>query len=364
MRKVYLSGLVLSILLSGCGGGGGDGGTASTTPPPNTGTPPTPPPETGNPPPGNDTVKLIESFTYLKPPFSRGLNPNSWNATGNSGILYDMPSCLISSSAHTTVKVYSDASVETTFSTKRGAFDDLCSVKRAFAVQDLNDGKIEANYINGYTFYDQNSKIYYDVDYPSNEVTKLSSITNDGLTAVVQYQSGKTSNTKVYRAYKQINLSDIGMTPKTVPFFNQGKPDDIMELGATDGFRWSDSIYSLVGNLYLYKTVGVTTYSFDPNVYIIYNNAQIETKELGAPNFQRGYISEAFEVIYPENQKAINAQYVSAYTFYDSKTKVFYEVSGYVGGTDMIVDITNDGNTAVLQDGSIKQIVRSYKKVF
>ena len=358
MRKVYLSGLVLSILLSGCGGGGGDGGTASTTPPPSTGTPPTPPPEAVNPPPSSDAVKLIESFS-VQPDW----RPYIHDVTGNIGYLYDLTNCSLNSLYQANIKIYSDANVESSFETNKYKVNDTCVVARVFSQQKPNDGKIEANYINGYTFYDQNSKIYYDVDYPSNEVTKLISITNDGMTAVVQYQSGKTTNTKIFRAYKQINLADAGIKPKPITFFSKGNPSDIMELGIVENIDILNTPYSLEGNLYLYKTVGVTKNYSDLTQYVILNDTQIAMQNSSQANVQSGYITDVFERVYPQNQKSINAQYISNQTFYDSKSKVYFEVKSSISGTDMIVDTTNDGNTAVLQDGRILQIVKSYKKV-
>lgn len=357
MRKIYLSGIVLSILLSGCGGGGG---AANTTPPPNTGTQPTPPPEAGNPPPGNETVKLIDSFTG-----TTEWQPYFNDIAGLNGYLYNLANCDLGSSTYkVSIKIYTDATAESSFNTNKYQYNDTCLVTRVFSQQKPSDGKIEANYINGYTFYDKNSKTYYDVDYFSNDYTTLISISNDGMTVVAQNKTGTTQNAKLIRAYKEIYLTEAGITPKFPPFFSTGNPGDIMEYGlAEDVTSPYKPPYNFVGNLYLYKTEGVSKDWRYPTTYKIFNDRQIEMKNANEANVQRGYITEVFERIKPIDQKAINAQYLSPSTFYDSKSKVFFELDYQGFGTDMIVDITNDGNSAVLRDGRISKIVKSYKKV-
>ncbi len=99
-------------------------------------------------------------------------------------------------------------------------------------------------------------------------------------------------------------------------------------------------------------------------IYTIHNNAQIKLQKLNGTDYQEGYISKAIEILTPKNKTSINAVFLDNKTFYDSNDKVFYDISyDPIKNTDMIVDITNDGNTAVLQDGRIVAITRSYKQV-
>ncbi len=172
------------------------------------------------------------------------------------------------------VNVLSDASVETWTETNAGISPDFCAVKRIFAIQKLNNGKIEANHITGDRFYDQKSKIYYEVaNHYSDSEPKLTSITitNDGMTVTAEVQEDlvKKIEVIVIRAYKEIKFSEAGITQKPIPFFHKGNPNDIMETGVI--YRGDTQINGetkFTGNHYKYTAKGISIYSGGSGIYI------------------------------------------------------------------------------------------------
>ncbi len=337
MKKNLLSSLVIAVLLSGCGGGGGgdsssasgDGGSSTPT----------------------DTRSLIASFTgsktYLSEPYD----------FINGMALFDVDG--IHSSLFTfNVNIYDDGSVET-FDTRYNIYDKGI-LNRLFATFNPINSAIDASCINSFTCYDKNSKIYYEVESAYNvyeKATKLVSIINDGLTAVVQLPDNTTRNTAIKRVYSELNMPEVGIKIKPAPVLHQGVATELVESGFANSEYGKP--YTFDGMYYLYKIEGV---SFSAGEYAIYNNGNVSIRNSNSSTTQNGYVSQYYKRIKPVDKTNTNYEYVSSYTYYDSVNKVFYETKNPYG-QDTITAITNDGNTAVFSNGRNFQITKAYQKV-
>ncbi len=348
-NNIMVSSILLSVFLSGCGGGGGE------TPPP---------PRQGLPPSENIQPQAFESFTDT----SRFPGSHVYNFIGNIGYLYNLQDCRPNVFNDTYVVVYNNGTAEMTNNlTLNGSVwaTEDCIVAKAFIAVKAKDGDVNAYPLGSdYTYYDQGTKTFFQIDYPYDS-GKIVSITNDGMAAVLQNPDGTQQNTKLIRAFNQVDMSGIGIAPQIAPLFNQDNPSDVLEQGFVD--HDYNKPYVIKGNFYLYNVQGVNFSSWSADYYVIYNDKKIAVQKYDK-NTQSmtsavyGLVTDVYERIQPVNQEQVNAQYVSDYTFYDSVKKYFYEVNHTISGTSMLVDITNDGYSGILQDGRVVSIVLSYKK--
>jgi hypothetical protein len=347
MKKTLLASSVVVALsmLTGCGGGGDSGSTSSAT--------------TGTSESTSSSASLIESGmvntdTYRKP----------YTIVGNYGALYNAPGCVVYNMYDKTIfSVFSDASASTSYSLRsNGTRTFNCLVSEAFFTQNLANATINASYIGNGTLYDASSKIFYDVSGYSPPSIMVS-IINDGLNGV----SDTGDSIRILRAYKKINLSDIGISPKQKPaFFGQGVATDVVEFGRTTSEVNSD-VYDFEGSLYLYSISGTTVNLSDHDTYVIYNDGRVVLS--GSKN---GYLTAVYELLPRSNQSVVNANYVSGsvygyHTFYDSSTKYYYELDGSALNNHQfslaVNSVTSDGYVAVFSDGGRAQILKAYKKL-
>lgn len=335
MKKILSVAAAVSFsMLAGCGGGGG-GDSSSTSG------------DGGSTNPA-ETRSLIASFSN-----SKKLNyPYDFI---NGIALFDVNG-IHTASFTFNVNVYDDGSVET-LNTRYNIYDKGV-LNRLFVVQNASNSTIDASCINNYTCYDKTSKKYYDLDFVSDyERSKLIAVTNDGLTAVMQNSDNTTQNIPIVRSYSEVEMSSVGINIKPVPILYQGVASDLVESGFADSETGKP--YTFEGIHYLYTIQGA---SVSGAQYAIYNNGNATILNSNSSTPLNGYVSTHYKRVKPVDKINTSYEYVSSYTYYDNAGKIFYETTNPYG-QDTIIEITNDGNTAVFSSGRKFQITKAYQKV-
>ncbi len=333
--------LVVSILFISCGGGSsGDSTTGSTNTNPN-------------------TPLIVDSFTNT---LSSSLN-KVYNTFNNSDYYYNLPTCRLGGLYNTSIKIQDNSIVETAFRISNNTYSGVCLLDSAFKKLDLVNDTIDASYVNENTFYDNTTKIYYDIrprlSYSGRELTSIVEITNDGLNGVLD----NGSIIQIQEAYKKSDLYNLGIT-KFEPIYNfqQGPSDYIMELGYSAGS--TSKVYDFGGFNYNYSLTGCNLRTSRYN-FTTYNDLRM-TISNSYTSLTTCTISDVYEKLDLINE-TITASYVNENTFYDNTTKIYYDITPRLSysGRELtsIVEITNDGLNGVLDNGSIVQILEAYKKI-
>jgi hypothetical protein len=232
INSIILSTITAGFLI-GCGdGGGGDSTTGSTNTNPN-------------------TPLIVDSFTNT---LSSSLN-KVYNTFNNSDYYYNLPTCRLGGLYNTSIKIQDNSIVETAFRISNNTYSGACLLDSAFKKLDLVNDTIDASYVNENTFYDNTTKIYYDITSPltvaGDELRSIVQITNDGLNGVLD----NGSIIQIQEAYKKSDLYNLGIT-KFEPIYNfqQGPSDYIMELGYSAGS--TSKVYDFGGFNYNYSLTG------------------------------------------------------------------------------------------------------------
>ncbi|CAA6816067.1 MAG: Unknown protein [uncultured Sulfurovum sp.] len=346
MKKI--NSILLSTITAGflVGCGGGDSTTGSTNTNTNTNT---------------NTPLIVDSFTNT---LSSILN-KVYNTFNNSDYYYNLPTCRLGGLYDTSIKIQDSSIVETTFTMSNNTYSGVCLLDSAFKKLDLVNDTINASYVNENTFYDNTTKIYYDItptlSVEGKELKSIVQITNDGLNGVLD------DNTiiQISRAYKKSDLYNLGIT-KFEPIYNfqEGPSDYIMELGYSPNTNSTSKVYNFEGFNYNYSltgcNLGTTNYNFTT-----YNDLRM-TISNSYTSLTTCTISDVYQKLDLINE-TITASYINENTFYDNTTKIYYDITPALSysGRELrsIVQITNDGLNGVLDNGSIIQILEAYKKI-
>lgn len=341
----YVGGLGLALVLSmgliGCSGG--DDSASSDN--------------------GNNSVALVESgtsetYSDLEKPY---------DIKGSYGIYYDTKGCWMPGLVNNHFEVYENGLISTSWDWNGATYSSICYVEDVFEHIDLkNTTDVNASYVNSYTLYDSNTKVFYDTDYISSSDYRLIEIINDGMNAILEKSDTSRTTIQIKDAYTKIDPSVIKITKyePTVSYY-LGDGNDLMETGYDmRDSHYSLKPYNLAGYLYNYDDSGCN-FSFGA-YYEIYNDGLIiATEDDGTTS--SCVVTKFFEHVKLSNSTDVNASYVNNYTFYDNNTKVFYNTTYVSSSSSSLVEVINDGMNGIVNngDGSLVrvQITNAYKQI-
>lgn len=291
-----------------------------------------------------------------------------YDLKGDNGIYYKTAACRLTGIGKTDFNVYENGQVSTSYNLGGNNYSSTCYTTQAYKTITLtNTTDVNASWIDDHTFYDNNTKIFY--EHP-NLITqsyyRLVEMTNDGMTAIIDKGNSATILVELDSAYKKINFDTIQITPHTPlhPFF-QGTSDEIMEKAFINNSQ-SNKRYDFKGYLFNYEHSGCKFGNSQRGDYVIFNDGILVLKS-DAGEYNSCIITHTYQITSLTNTTDINASWVDNYTFYDNNTKIFYEHPTMItNSTYRLVEITNDGMTAVVDMGSsetVVSLVSTYKKI-
>jgi hypothetical protein len=304
-----------------------------------------------------------------------------YDITGVSDVFYDTENCATSIlTSENYYSIYDSAFAETVYQRLSSVYSSTCMVNSAYQEVELtNSIDVNADYfsygnsISDYlgTFYDPTSKIYYEYEYSFGEIPyefKLIEIINDGMSGIIDTGDGATVTVQLTKALKEVELSTLGMAYDRSPFF-EGNSNDLMEAGEV--YRIENKPYDISGYLYNYATSGCTFYLHTPRYYI-FNDGQILLESQYYNTKNTCNITGLYENLVRSNVQGIDGGYINENTFYDSSTKIFFDIDP--DNSDFsdhsayrLIELNNNGRTAVVDigDGSTVTVdlLRAYKEV-
>jgi hypothetical protein len=311
---------VLLLSLTACGGGGGGGDSE---------------------PPGAVEDQSIDSGSFTQ----NYLGNSLIDLEGSSGVYYEVASCNASLTA--TGSVFADGTIFTYDTFNGQEINSTCFVTRTFEKQDLTNQAINAVWISRNFYYDNSTKVYYEIDGGNDgSSNSIVEVLNDGMS--VKLNTGQTY--PVVRAFVEVAPEAVGISlyqPNNA-FFTSSS-DELMEIGYTIGI--SGKPYNMYDSyLYRYEQSGCTLgYMY----YFIYNNGVMDTINYDGSEGSC-VISKYFEHIDVVDQN-LTANYVdtgdTGAVFYDQNTSIYYDVDyihTYAGDVEL-TQILNDGNSGMLR---------------
>lgn len=295
------------------------------------------------------------SFSYDKPNEFKDNNGNFFLANG----------CLTYFNK-TDADIYSNGYIYAETEWKKKTYKSLCHVEGVIKEKKQADStNLGISYAGKnslfYVFYDNINKDFYEVGgiNLNHNIKEIISIKNDGMSVEIK-DSTNTLTADLKRIYSKQSLSDFGINlHKPKNDFYKGDKNEIMEVGVTS--KAFDKPYNLSdGYLYKYSYTGCDL-SGTVN-YIIYNDGLIYTSNINNGDVVFCNIKEFFEKINLTNDTNVNANKVNSELFYDSETKIYYELDGSIHEQGSITKILNDGVSAAV-DSKIYYIKNAYRKI-